>query len=98
MNQEETLKLLAVMCSAYPSFEVTDERIILWEEMMEEVPFDLAIEKLRKIMKTPREFAPSIGMIYEAYEDQKKREREEHDEYLRLHGSAEPMKQLGVGD
>lgn len=91
------MKLLALISSAYPNFEVTEERIEIWSEDMKDVPFEPALDKFTTYRRSNK-WAPTIADIYEVATIHKKLELEDRTEWLRLHGDAEPMKQLGVGD
>ena len=94
MNKVETIKLLTIISAAYPSFEVTEERIALWHEMLEEADYGLAIEELKdRIMK--EKFPPAISDIAEVIRREKERRRFEYEQHMALHGTAEPLKVLG---
>ena len=97
MTEQETAKLVALVCLAYPMVETTPERVALWHEFLKDADSYDAMQQLKKHIETEK-FPPTISDIAIVIEKRRKLEREEHDEYLRLHGSAEPMKQLGVGD
>lgn len=88
---------MALVCLAYPTVEQTPERIALWHEFLKDADGNRAMQKLKRHIQTEK-FPPAISDIASVIDDQYKAERFDRQEWLRLHGDAEPMKQLGVGD
>ncbi|MEN0648886.1 replicative helicase loader/inhibitor [Caldifermentibacillus hisashii] len=62
MNQQEVLKILNTINAAYSRFEVTDERLVLWSEMLADMDFNKVMNKLKKYIKE-RPFPPTIADI-----------------------------------
>jgi hypothetical protein len=56
------LKLLALISSAYPMVELTDEQDRLWTEMLSDVPFERAQRNLREHIRSSR-FPPTVADI-----------------------------------
>lgn len=96
MNKAETAQLLLAICSAYPIVELTEERIAVWLEDMEEIPFDEAMELFKNYRRTNK-FPPTISDFYTIALNIQKQQREEREEWLRLNGSDEPLPSLKVG-
>lgn len=65
MTESETARLLAVIALAYPTFEVTRERIALWQDMLRAVEFDLAQRATRRHIAESK-WAPTVAEIMEA--------------------------------
>jgi hypothetical protein len=62
MNKQETAKLLAVIKTAFPNFEITELVARLWVEFMEDVPFERAQMNLKYHIKSNK-FPPTISDI-----------------------------------
>lgn len=54
---------MAVVVTAYPIVELTDEMVTLWERMLQDVPFSQAEQNLSHHIKTSH-FPPTISQIY----------------------------------
>jgi hypothetical protein len=76
--------------------EQTPERIALWHEFLRDADGNRAMQKLRQHIQTEK-FPPAISDIASVIDDQRKVEKQNREEWLRLHGDAEPLKQLGGG-
>ncbi|OPG98642.1 hypothetical protein B2I21_09900 [Chryseobacterium mucoviscidosis] len=63
MNNQEVLSILAVVVTAYPIVELTDEMVTLWERMLHDVPLSQAEQNLSHHIKTSH-FPPAISQIY----------------------------------
>lgn len=62
MEKKETAKLLAVIKTAFPNFEITEPVARLWVEFMEGVPFERAQKNLKTHINTSK-FPPTIADI-----------------------------------
>lgn len=62
MNKAEVKELLKEIVVAYPNFEVPEPRFMLWCELMADISFKTARERLREHIKTNR-FPPTIADI-----------------------------------
>ncbi|NOJ72454.1 replicative helicase loader/inhibitor [Paenibacillus alvei] len=62
MTERETLSLLAVISTAYPMIDMTDEYVDLWIKMMRNVDFKTATEALHKHILTNK-YPPTIAEI-----------------------------------
>lgn len=62
MNNQQVLSILAVVVTAYPIVELSDEMVTLWERMLEDVPFSQAEQNLSHHIKTSH-FPPMISQI-----------------------------------
>lgn len=62
MEEEQTLRLLSVISTAYRSVELTNEEVELWIWMLREIPFETAQDNLKRHILTNR-FPPTIAEI-----------------------------------
>ncbi|MEK5378028.1 replicative helicase loader/inhibitor [Paenibacillus sp. FSL P2-0173] len=62
MKQTETASFLAVIKTAYPYFEITVPVTKLWHQMLADIPYEVAKERLGKHIRTSK-FAPTISDI-----------------------------------
>ncbi|MEM1505956.1 replicative helicase loader/inhibitor [Domibacillus sp. 8LH] len=62
MDKQQVFKILHTINTAYSRFEVTDDRVILWSEMLQEMDFDKVNARLRQHIKDNK-FPPSIAEI-----------------------------------
>lgn len=62
MKQTETARFLAVVKTAYPHFEISNEVARLWHEFLEEIDYQTAQANLREHIKSSR-FPPTIADI-----------------------------------
>lgn len=65
MTEAETARLLAVLALAYPTFEVTRERVTLWHDMLMAVPYELAQQAVRQHIAQSK-WAPTVAEILDA--------------------------------
>lgn len=56
---------MALVSAAWPKFEISDDRVLLWHELLEDVDFATALVALKKLM-LENEFPPSIAEIRRA--------------------------------
>lgn len=89
MTQQETAKLLALIKTAFPEFEISKEVIMLWHNFLAKVPASLAQRNTMEYIATAR-FAPRISdiikddvqpSIYEVQEQQLEQDILELQEY-----------------
>lgn len=62
MTKEETKALLKLILLAYPTFEVTPERVDLWAELLADAAFDQGKRVVKDHIKVQK-FAPTIAEI-----------------------------------
>jgi len=62
VNKVQTLELLAVISSAYPNVDLTEEQIMLWQTVMSDVDFREAQKQLVEHIKLSK-FPPTIAEI-----------------------------------
>jgi hypothetical protein len=62
MTEEQTVKILALIATAYPNFNLTDERVDLWHEFMRKFPFEKGLLHLKRHIET-NSFPPTIADI-----------------------------------
>lgn len=60
MTQAEVAKLLTIMASAWPQFEPSEDKVLLWHEMLQDVDYQLAQVALKSLVAR-RTFPPSIA-------------------------------------
>ncbi|TCZ76080.1 hypothetical protein E0485_14635 [Paenibacillus albiflavus] len=70
MNKAETIKILSVISSAYPSVEMKPERIELWQLCMRDVPFQDAQQILMNHINTSK-YPPAIADFKQATQEVK---------------------------
>jgi len=70
MTRNELLKLMKLISAEYPNtFKVSHERVAVWWEMIGNADFSLAWQSVLGILREPREFPPSVGMVAQAISD-----------------------------
>ncbi|MCY9708639.1 replicative helicase loader/inhibitor [Paenibacillus alvei] len=62
MSPKETLQILSLLSTAYPTVTLTDEYIKLWEMMMRNVRFDVAINNLTNHIQNSK-YPPTIAEV-----------------------------------
>lgn len=62
MNADQILKILKTINSAYSRFDVTDDRIALWGDMLKDMDFNKVMHRLKTHIKD-KPFPPSISEI-----------------------------------
>ncbi|MBY0597723.1 replicative helicase loader/inhibitor [Bacillus bingmayongensis] len=62
MEKKEVVSLLRYIVAAYPNFELTDERIQVWIDLLEDSSYSKTMEKLKQHCKT-KKFPPSVAEI-----------------------------------
>ena len=62
MKQTETASFLAVIKTAYPFFEITEPGLRLWHQMLKDMDYEVAKERLGHHIRTSK-FAPTIADI-----------------------------------
>lgn len=62
MKKTDLAKLFAMISTAYSNFELTPEKISLWDEMLREMSFEEGMRNLREHILTNR-FPPTIADI-----------------------------------
>ncbi|WP_370874777.1 replicative helicase loader/inhibitor [Paenibacillus tundrae] len=62
MDNQQVLSILAVVVTAYPTVELTDEMATLWEQMLSDVTFESAQRSLKQHIKTSK-WPPTIADI-----------------------------------
>ena len=50
MTKAETARLLAIMTAAWPRFEVDDVKVQIWHDMLTDVPYEIAVMALKKLI------------------------------------------------
>ncbi len=60
MTQVEVARLLTIMASAWPQFEPSEDKVLLWHEMMQDVDYQVAQAAL-KVLIARKTFPPSIA-------------------------------------
>lgn len=91
MTQQETLSILRYIVAAYSKFEITEDRIIVWSEMLKDSSFQQSLAKVKKHVQDHK-FPPSIAEIiareepkdemqqkFKQWEEEAKRDREHGD-------------------
>lgn len=73
MKQTDTAKMLIIIKTAYPNFEVNESTPKLWHEFMQHMDFEKAQRNLREHIMSNR-FPPTIADIVR-YDPEKERER-----------------------
>lgn len=68
MKKSEVTQLFALIRSNYPNFEITDEKKLLWADLMEKLPFETAVVNLKDYMRRS-EYPPVAASIinYDPY-------------------------------
>jgi len=61
----ETARLLAVIALAYPTFEVSPQKVALWQDMLQSVDFSLAQRATRRHIAESK-WAPTVAEILDA--------------------------------
>ncbi|WP_025727743.1 replicative helicase loader/inhibitor [Heyndrickxia ginsengihumi] len=62
MKEEEVFQILHTINAAYSRFEVTDDRIILWNEMLIDMNFEKVMSRLKAHIRE-KPFPPTIAEI-----------------------------------
>lgn len=62
MTNEEVKRLFLIISNAYPSFEADDIKVAVWQEMLNDIPFKLALDNLRYHIQNQK-FQPTIAEI-----------------------------------
>ncbi|MED0665742.1 replicative helicase loader/inhibitor [Bacillus badius] len=62
MDKQQVFQILQTINAAYARFEVTDERLILWSEMLQGMDYSKVNARLKQHIKENR-FPPSISEI-----------------------------------
>lgn len=66
MNIQEITRLMEVLGTEYPkNFEVTPERMKLWQAILEPVQYWEACEALVDLLREARPFPPVVGEIFQ---------------------------------
>lgn len=66
MNIQEITRLMEVLGTEYPkTFEVTPERMKLWQAILEPVEYHEACAALVDLLREARPFPPVVGEIYQ---------------------------------
>ncbi|RUT48559.1 hypothetical protein EJP82_01040 [Paenibacillus anaericanus] len=97
MKQTETANFLAVIKTAYPFFEITVPVTKLWQQMLQEVDYNIAKERLGQHIRSCK-YAPTISDIVGVdkdkpsfYELQRAEEQEDQLELEAYNEQAIPM-------
>lgn len=62
MKKTDTIKLLAIINTAFPNMQITESMVELWHELLGDLEFNLAIAAVKKlILESP--FPPTIADI-----------------------------------
>jgi hypothetical protein len=62
LTNVEVKKLFLIISNVYPSFEADDMKVAIWQEMLHDMPFQLALNNLRYHVQNQR-FQPTIAEI-----------------------------------
>ncbi len=62
MTKSEVFEILHTINAAYSRFEVTDDRVVLWSEMLQGMDFEKVMNRLKQHIKE-RPFPPTIAEI-----------------------------------
>lgn len=62
MTEDEVFEILHTINAAYARFELTDDRILLWNEMLQPMNFEKVMARLKAHIKQ-KPFPPSIAEI-----------------------------------
>lgn len=62
MNKKEVAKLLQVLFELYPSVEVTNQKVELWEQCLENTEFSVAKQNIINHAKTSK-YIPTIAEV-----------------------------------
>ncbi|HEY5576235.1 MAG TPA: replicative helicase loader/inhibitor [Clostridiaceae bacterium] len=65
MKKTETIKLLTLISANYSRFEINEAKVVLWHELIGDLPFEIASAALKKVMMTS-EYPPNIAEIRKA--------------------------------
>lgn len=60
MDRVETIKLFSLIANAYDMFEVTEEKVDLWSEMLKDQDFYTVLENLKNHIQREK-YPPSIA-------------------------------------
>lgn len=56
------MKVLAMVCAAYPTVELSEEQVAIWQEMLSDTPFQTGLTNLKDYIRSNR-FPPTIADI-----------------------------------
>jgi hypothetical protein len=65
MEKLEARRIVAMLVAGYPNWHPTEEGLDLYERMILQMPGELVERAVMEIIKSPREFAPPIGVVLE---------------------------------
>lgn len=66
MTKQEISKLMAVIALEFSGrFEVSDERVSLWQETLGNISYKLAMKAIVRAIRESGQFPPNVGTIYE---------------------------------
>ena len=66
MTKQEISKLMAVIALEFSGrFEVSDERVSLWQETLGNISYKLAMKAVVRAIRESGQFPPNVGTIYE---------------------------------
>lgn len=60
MERVETIKLFSLISNAYDMFDVTEEKVDLWDNMLRDQDFNIVLENLRNHIQREK-YPPSIA-------------------------------------
>jgi len=88
MKAEETIRILQYIAAAYPNFEITEDRLTVWTDMLKDSSYPKSLAKVKEYIRNHK-FAPSIAEViapieqtndmadkFKQWEEEAKRERE----------------------
>lgn len=90
MNTTQTISLMKRVTNAYPNLVLTADMMLDYSDMLEDMPFDLALKNVNEHIKTSR-FAPTIAEIRGGYTDAHERQKRETQEYIRQQQERKPI-------
>lgn len=78
MKKTELLQLMLLITNCYPNFQATEEKILIWFELMKNTPIDLAKSNLLQHLKS-NSFIPTPADIIKETQVDKEIESRNHD-------------------
>jgi hypothetical protein len=90
VNKSQTINLLKLITTSYPNMTVTADTVDQYSELLEDMPYSLAAENVKKHIKDNR-FAPTIAEIRGGYTDAHERQKRETQAFIREQEQRKPI-------
>lgn len=78
MDRTQAKEFIKLMAASYQSFEPTPDRVRAWTYFLDEIDYDVALNRLKNHIRMSR-FAPSIAEILNPEEVNRKAKRTEQE-------------------